>query len=117
MAKESAKDKSSGRKSHRRPGSATQVPPEARADWLAAKGKESPLQHAGQAGDDIGLSNIETESNESVEELADEEQSVEAARLEGVEDAGDHPERPTHTHDEYGHPDDVPPRRRRNRAA
>ena len=29
--------------------------------------------------------------------------------MEGVEDAADHPERPVHTHEEYGRPDDVPP--------
>jgi hypothetical protein len=39
--------------------------------------------------------------------------------VEGVEDAADHPERPTHTHNDYGRPDDFPPgipRRRRGAA-
>jgi hypothetical protein len=53
----------------------------------------------------------------SVEELADDDQAIEAAAVEGVEDAADHPERPTHTHEEYGRPDDVPPRRRDDDAA
>ena len=34
-----------------------------------------------------------------------------------VEDAADHPERPVHTHEEYGRPDDVPPQRRDDEAA
>ena len=44
-----------------------------------------------------------------VEELSETEQAVEAAAVEGVEEAADHPERPVHTHEEYGRPDDVPP--------
>jgi hypothetical protein len=39
-------------------------------------------------------------------------QFVEAAVVDGVEDAANHPERPVHTHLEYGRPDDVPPARR-----
>jgi hypothetical protein len=66
---------------------------------------------AGQSGDLQGLSEIEDEDDESVEELADDDQSLEAEIVEGVEDAANHPERPTHTHQEYGRPDDVPPRR------
>jgi hypothetical protein len=46
-----------------------------------------------------------------VEELADTDQALEAATVEGVEDAADHPERPVHTHIEYGRPDDLPPER------
>ena len=52
-------------------------------------------------------------SDESVEELADTNQAFEAAAVkrvvEGVEDAADHPERPVHTHLEYGRRDDLPP--------
>jgi hypothetical protein len=36
-------------------------------------------------------------------------QAIEAAIVDGVEDAADHPERPVHTHLEYGRPDDLPP--------
>jgi hypothetical protein len=64
---------------------------------------------AGQSGDPQNLSSIEDSSNESVQELADSDQALEAAIVEGVEDAADHPERPVHTHLEYGRPDDVPP--------
>jgi hypothetical protein len=35
---------------------------------------------------------------------------MEAGTVDGVEDAADHPERPVHTHIEYGRPDDLPPR-------
>ena len=56
-------------------------------------------------------------SEESVEELADTEQSLEAASVEGSEDAADYPERPVHTHTDYGRPDDVPPRKRDDEAA
>jgi len=44
-----------------------------------------------------------------VQELADGDQALEAGIVDGVEDAADHPERPVHTHLEYGRPDDLPP--------
>jgi hypothetical protein len=37
------------------------------------------------------------------------DQALEADIVDGVEDAADHPERPVHTHLEYGRPDDLPP--------
>lgn len=67
---------------------------------------------AGQTASSLGLSEIRDSDEESVEELSDADQALEAASVEGVEDAADHPERPTHTHEEYGNPEDVPPRRR-----
>jgi hypothetical protein len=66
---------------------------------------------AGQSGDPQRLSRIADATDESVEELADTDQALEAATVEGVEDAADHPERPVHTHIEYGRPDDLPPER------
>jgi hypothetical protein len=66
---------------------------------------------AGQSGDAQDLSILEDADNESVEELAEEDQAFEAAIVEGVEDAANHPERPVHTHLEYGRPDDLPPAR------
>ncbi|MCU1297811.1 MAG: hypothetical protein JWO91_2089 [Acidobacteriaceae bacterium] len=66
---------------------------------------------AGQSGDPQRLSPIADATDESVEELADTDQALEAATVEGVEDAADHPERPVHTHIEYGRPDDLPPER------
>jgi hypothetical protein len=64
---------------------------------------------AGQSGDPQDLSPVADSSNESVQELADTDQAIEAGIVEGVEDAADHPERPVHTHLEYGRPDDLPP--------
>jgi hypothetical protein len=57
---------------------------------------------AGQSGDPLRLSSLEDAVDESVEELADTDQALEAARVGGVEDAADHPEHPVHTHNEYG---------------
>jgi sugar phosphate isomerase/epimerase len=48
-------------------------------------------------------------ADESVQELADSDQALEAGIVDGIEDAADHPERPVHTHLEYGRPDDLPP--------
>lgn len=73
-------------------------------------------QSAGQSGDTQALSAVEEANDESVEELAETEQALEAAAVEGVEDAADHPERPVHTHEEYGRPDDAPPKRDRDAA-
>ena len=64
---------------------------------------------AGQSGDPQRLSSIPEATDESVQELADTDQAIEAGIVEGVEDAADHPERPVHTHIEYGRPDDLPP--------
>lgn len=63
---------------------------------------------AGLSGDDQDLSTDEDANEESVEELAAAGQALEASAIEGVEDAADHPERPVHTHEDYGRPDDIP---------
>jgi hypothetical protein len=63
---------------------------------------------AGQSGDSQRLSSIADAADQSVQELADSDQAVEANILDGIEDAADHPERPVHTHLEYGRPDDMP---------
>lgn len=49
---------------------------------------------AGQSGDTQGLSSIAEAADESVEELSDTGQAREAEIVQGVEDAGDHPEQP-----------------------
>ena len=90
---------------------------EARPDELGSDSREVGEDSAGQSGDMQELSTIEDVNEDSVEDLAESEQSIEAATVEGVEDAADHPERPVHTHQEYGRPDDVPPRRRDDEAA
>jgi hypothetical protein len=87
---------------------------QAQLDELGDDPAEVGARSAGQSGGSQGLSHIAEANEESVEELADTDQAFESAAVEGVEDAADHPERPTHTHEEYGRPDDVPPK---NRAA
>jgi len=84
----------------------------ARLDELGDDPAQVGPRSAGQSGDPQGLSEVEDEDEESVEELADTDQAFEASAVEGVEDAADHPERPTHTHEEYGNPEDIPPRNR-----
>ena len=90
---------------------------EARADELGTDPRQVGADSAGQSGDSQELSTMEDANEESVEELSDTDQAIEAAAVEGVEDAADHPERPTHTHEEYGRPDDLPPHRKREDAA
>jgi len=90
---------------------------EARPDELGTDPAQVGADSAGQSGDLQELSTVEDANEESVEELADTDQAIEAAAVEGVEDAADHPERPTHTHVEYGRPDDLPPNRKREDAA
>ena len=85
---------------------------QARLDDLGDDPAQVGENSAGQSVSSQGLSEIRDSNEESVEELADTDQAVEAASVEGSEDAADHPERPTHTHEEYGNPEDVPPRKR-----
>ena len=84
----------------------------AQLDELGDDPAEVGARSAGQSGSSQGLSEIADANEESVEELADTEQAFESAAVEGVEDAAGRPERPTHTHQEYGRPEDVPPRRK-----
>lgn len=88
---------------------------EAAPDQLGKDPREVGIESAGQSGDPQRLSIVEDADNESVEELADDDQAIEASRVDGIEDAADHPERPTHTHNEYGRPDDLPPARSQDR--
>jgi hypothetical protein len=90
---------------------------EAQLDELGKDPSQVGERSAGQTGGSQALSSVEDAADESVEELADTAQALEAASVEGSEDAADHPERPVHTHEEYGRPDDVPPRSRSKNAA
>lgn len=90
---------------------------QARLDDLGTDPGQVGPDSAGQSGDTQRLSPTAEANEESVEELADTDQAIEAAAVEGVEDAAAHPERPVHTHEEYGRPDDLPPRRRDDEAA
>lgn len=85
---------------------------EARLDDLGDDPAQVGENSAGQSVSSLGLSEIRDSDEESVEELSDADQAIEAASVEGSEDAADHPERPTHTHEEYGNPEDVPPGKR-----
>jgi hypothetical protein len=84
---------------------------EAALDELGNDPRQVGSDSAGQSGDAQRLSTTEDAAEESVAELADTDQALEAATVEGIEDAADHPERPVHTHEEYGRPDDLPPAR------
>jgi hypothetical protein len=84
---------------------------QAQADELGKDPGQVGPDSAGQSGDPQRLSSIEDAASESVQELAETDQALEAGIVEGVEDAADHPERPAHTHLEYGRPDDLPPGR------
>jgi hypothetical protein len=85
---------------------------EAQLDEMGKDPAEVGPLSAGQSAGSLGLSEKPESTEDSVEGLSDTDQAVEAAAVEGVEDAADHPERPTHTHEEYGNPEDVPPRKR-----
>jgi len=82
---------------------------EARADELGSDPGQVGPDSGGQSGDGQQLSSIADAADESVQELADSDQALEAGIVDGVEDAANHPERPVHTHMEYGRPDDLPP--------
>jgi hypothetical protein len=84
---------------------------EAAPDEMGNDPRQVGPDSAGQSGDPQNLSIVEDATNQSVDELAESDQAFEAAVVEGIEDAADHPERPVHTHLEYGRPDDLPPAR------
>jgi len=90
---------------------------QAQLDDLGTDPAQVGPNSAGQSGSLQGLSETEDVSEESAEELADSGQASESTAVDGLEDAADHPERPTHTHEEYGNPEDVPPQRRDDHAA
>lgn len=90
---------------------------EAQLDELGSDPSEVGMNSAGQSGSSLGLAAEPEATEDSVEDLSDTDQAVEAAAVEGVEDAANHPERPTHTHEEYGNTEDIPPRRRDDEAA
>jgi hypothetical protein len=66
---------------------------------------------AGQSGDTQGLPEDSEAAPESVEELAENDQAYEAGVVEGVEKAGDQPERPVRSHEDprAAHESELPP--------
>ncbi len=87
---------------------------QAELDELGSDPGQVGAESGGQSGSAQRLSSVEDANEESVEELSDTDQAFEAAAVEGVEDAADHPERPVHTHLDYGRlPRDLTPRQKR----
>ncbi len=82
---------------------------EAQLDELGIDPGQVGSDSAGQSGDTQGLSQDAEAANLSVEELADTDQAFEAEAVAGVEDAGDHPERPVHTSENRPRSEDIPP--------
>ena len=73
---------------------------EAQIDERGSDLGQAGSDSAGQSGDVQGLSQVADVDEESVGELAETEQTYEAEVVEGIVDAGDHPERPVRTHEE-----------------
>jgi hypothetical protein len=73
---------------------------EAQIDGLESDLGQAGSDSAGQSGDVQGLSQVADVDEESVGELAETEQTYEAEVVEGLEDAGDHPERPVRTRED-----------------
>ena len=68
------------------------------------EGEQVGPDSGGQSGDTQGLSNVAEAADESVEDLNDTGQAYEAEIVSGVEDAGDHPERPVYSHQDRRQP-------------
>jgi len=81
---------------------------EANLDELGSDPGQVGPDSAGQSGDTQGLSDIAEAEEESVEELVESDQAFEAEVAEGVEEAGDEPERPVHTREDWAQTDDYP---------
>ncbi len=81
-------------------------PNRARADEIGIDPGQVGPDSAGLSGDVQGLSRVARSSGQSIEELAGTDQAYEASLIEGVEDAGAHPERPVRVHSE-GMLDDI----------
>jgi len=98
IPKKVAKKKSIGKKPSAR---ATAIP-----GVVAPSRQGLGARSGGQSGDLQGLSRYEEANSESVEELIEEGNSLEADAVKGVEDAGDDEEGEVHTHEVLE--DDVP---------
>lgn len=85
---------------------------QARLDELGNNPAEVGLDSAGQSGDNQELSNVEEAVDQSVDDLVETGQDYEANVAQGVEDAGDEPEKEVRTHEDpkYRQTDEGPPR-------
>ena len=68
-------------------------------------------ESGGQSGDTQELTPDGEAANQSVKQLAEDDQAYEAGVVNGVEDAGDHPERPVRSHEDQrpAHESELPP--------
>jgi hypothetical protein len=84
---------------------------EADLDELGSDPGQVGPESAGQSGDTQGLPEDSEAAPESVGELAADDQAYEADVVTGVEDAGDHPERPVRSHEDRrpAHESELPP--------
>jgi hypothetical protein len=84
---------------------------EAELDEIGADPGQVGPESGGQSGDTQGLAEISEAAAESVESLAEDDQAYEAEVVDGVEDAGDHPERPVRSREDRrpAHESELPP--------
>jgi hypothetical protein len=84
---------------------------EAGPDEIGSDPRQVGPGSAGQSGDTQGLPNLGEAAPESVEELVEDDQVYEAEVIEGVEEAGDHPEQPVPSHEDRrpAHDSELPP--------
>jgi len=73
---------------------------EARPDELGNSPAQVGTDSAGQAGDNQELSDVEDAVDQSVDDLVETGQDFEANVAQGVEDAGDEPEKEVRTHED-----------------
>ena len=82
----------------RRPSRQNDIPIE---EMGVEDGLDARPSSAGQSGGSQGLSRQAEVASESIEELADSGQALEADAVAGVEDAADHPEEPARSHSDF----------------
>lgn len=84
---------------------------DAELDELGSDPGQVGPESGGQSGDTQGISGISEAASESEEGLAEDDQSFEAGVVDGVEEAGDRPERPVRIHEDPRprHESELPP--------
>ena len=82
---------------------------EANLDELGNDPGQVGPDSAGQSGDTQGLSREAEASDQDVDALSESDQAYEAGIVEGVEEAGDHPEEPVRSHEDPSMATRIPP--------
>ena len=79
--------------------------------WWIPDSEQADSESGGQSGDMQDLGADGEAADQSVEELAEEGQPYEAGVVQGVEDAGEHPEHPVRSHEDRrpAHESELPP--------